>query len=116
MIDPFADDLNPFDVTVTATVLAEGKSWLLEATIENGTGADGGEVSVSVADSARCAYGLDACVAEFERFLNSTLRPEFRLAAALAMGQHGPFLVIPGDETGPRVMAPPAFGAQDLAA
>ena len=116
MLDPFADELSPFDVTVTARVLARGETWLLEATVEDGTGAEGGEVGLRIADSARCSYGLEACVGEFECFLNSTLRPEFRLAAALAMGQDGPFEVIPGDQTGPRVIAPPALGAQDLAA
>jgi hypothetical protein len=72
-------------------------------------------VGLCIADSARRSYGFEACVAEFERFLNSTLGPGFRLAAALAMGRQGRFIVTT-DETGPYVIAPARPSAQDLAA
>jgi len=106
----------PFEVTVTASVIAErNDSAIMRATLENGTQAEGGEVELCVMDSARRAYGFRACVTEFERFLNSTLRPEFRLGAALAMGEHGAFTITTTREAGPRVIAPMSV-AEDLAA
>lgn len=106
MSDPLTGDLDPFDVTVTASVIAErNDSSILRATLENGTDADGGEVEVRVTDSARCAYGLQACVTEFESYVNSTLRPEFRLGAALAMGEQGAFTIVTTYESGPRVLS-----------
>ena len=52
------------------------------------------------------AYGIDACVAELESVLNRTLRPEYRLGAALAMGAEGAFSIVTSDGAGPRVMTP----------
>jgi len=104
-------------VTVTASVVAERQDGaIVSATVENGTDAEGGEVELRITDSARRAYGLQACVTEFERFVNSTLRPEFRLGAALAMGEHGPFTIVTTPGTGPRVIAPAMRVADDLAA
>lgn len=115
--DPFAGELGPFDLSVTASVVAErDDSAIMSATVENGTGADGGEVELRITNSARSAYGLRACVIEFERFINSTLRPEFRLGAALAMGEHGAFTIVSSPGTGPRVIAPAMRVADDLAA
>src|SRR5688572_6208782 len=95
MSDPFTGEPNPFEVTVTASVVGErGDSVIVSATVENGTQADGGEVELRVSASAMSAYGINRCVDAFERFLNSTLRPEFRLGAALAMGEHGAFMVV----------------------
>jgi hypothetical protein len=117
MSDPFTGEPDPFDVTVTASVVAQGDGGaVLSATLENGTEADGGEVELRVPDSARRAYGLEACVEEFERFLNATMRPEFRLDAALAMGACGPFTIVVAPGLGPRVVAAAMPGSDDLAA
>ena len=117
MSDRFPGELDPFEVTVTASVVAErNDSVVMRATVENGTGAEGGEVRVCVTDTARYAYGLEGCVAELERFLNSTLRPEFRLDAALAMGEQGAFSVVATPDTGPRVVIPATPEFLDLAA
>ena len=116
MGDPFTGEPEPFDVTVTASVLEQrSDGWGLSATLENGTGAEGGEVQLHVTDSARRSYGLAACVEEFERWLNATLGPEYRLGAAFAMSAHGPFTVVAGAETGP-VVLPPAPAAEGIAA
>jgi hypothetical protein len=114
MSNPFVDGADPFDITVTASRgvdRAGGSS--LNAILENGTAHEGGEVELLVTDSARAAYGLGACIDEFERYLNTTLGREYRLDAALAMGEHGRFTVVPTPE-GPSVVSPPA--ASDLAA
>lgn len=117
MSRPFADEPDPFDVTVTASVVAErGDSTIISATLENGTDAEGGEAEVHVTDSARRAYGLWACVAEFERIVNSVLRPEFRLEAALATAQQGAFTIVTSPAAGPLVVAPAMPFADDLAA
>jgi hypothetical protein len=113
----FEGEPDPFDVTVAASLLEErlGCS-LMRATLENGTEAEGGEVEICVTEAARTAYGLSACVAEFERWLNSTLRPEYRLDAAFAMGRDGRFSILATPESGPYVLAPPSAAAADLAA
>ena len=93
MGDRLTDEPTPFDVTLTVGGISEGaEDWLVEAIAENGTGEDGGEIRLRVAGPARRAYGLQACVLEVEEFINSTLGPEFRLDAALAMGARGEFL------------------------
>lgn len=110
-------ELDPFEVTVTASVVAKrAGSWMMSVTVENGTEADGGEIGLRVTDSARCTYGIRACVVEFERFLNSTLRPEFRLDAALAMGADGVFTIATTPRAGPRVIPPALTTVSDLAA
>ena len=117
MDDPFTDELDPFEVTVTPSVVTKSAdSWMMNATVENGTDADGGEIRLRVTDSARCAYGIQICVSEFERFLNSTLRPEFRLDAALAMGADGVFTIATTPGAGPRVTPPALTTGSDLAA
>ena len=109
MGDPFNLEPDLFDVTLTVRAVFErGDSLLIEVIAENGTGEDGDELMLQVTNLACNAYGLDSCVAAVERFINSTLRPEFRLDAALAMGAHGPFTVVPSGEPGPRVIAPGA--------
>ena len=116
MSDPFTGEPDPFDVTVTASVVGRAIDGIvLSATLENGTEADGGEVELRVPDSATQAYGLEACVAELERFLNSTLRPEFRLDAALAMGASGAFTIV-ATAVGPRAAAASMGVPDDLAA
>lgn len=117
MSDSFIGEPHPFEVTVTASVVAERDgSVVMSATLEDGTGADGGEVELRVTSPARSAYGLRACVGEFERFINSTLRPEFRLGAALAMGRDGAFTIVPTPTSGPRVIAAAMQVPDDLAA
>ena len=117
MSRPFTDEPDPFDVTVTASVVAQrGDSTIISATLENGTDAEGGEAELRVTGSARSAYGLRACVAEFERFVNSVLRPEFRLEAALATAEHGAFMIVTTPAAGPLVIAPAMPFADDLAA
>jgi hypothetical protein len=117
MGERFKGEPDPFDVTVDASLTEErlGCS-LLMATLENGMDAGGGEVEVCVTEAARTAYGLGACVAEFESWLNSTLRPEYRLDAALAMGRHGVFSIVATPKSGPHVLPPPSEAATDLAA
>jgi hypothetical protein len=112
MSNPFGGELAPFDVTVTATVREHGRDgWTLSATLENGTEAEGGEVELYVTDAARAAFGLNRCVDEFELWVNSTLRPEYRLDAALAMGAHGPFAVVSGPANQPYIVIPPERGS-----
>jgi hypothetical protein len=114
MSNPFVDGADPFDITVTASRGGDrAGGWSLIAILENGTADEGGEVELLVTDSAKRAYGLGACVDEFERYLNTTLGREYRLAAALAMGEQGGFTVI-STADGPSVLSPPA--ASDLAA
>lgn len=117
MRELFFGELDPYELTVAADVVGEhSDSTIIRATVENGTGAEGGEVDLHVTWAARSAHGLQACVTEFERFLNSTLRPEFRLEAALSMAEQGAFMVHAGRETGPRVIAPAMSAPEDLAA
>ncbi len=117
MRELFSGELDPYELTVAADVIGEhSDSTIICATVENGTGAEGGDVEVSVTWAARSAYGLQACVTAFEQFLNSTLRPEFRLEAALSMGEHGAFTVGTGPGAGPRVIAPAMSAPEDLAA
>ncbi len=105
--DPLPDEPAPFDVTLTVGSVDEGPDGLLvEAIAENGTGEDGGEIRLRVAGSVHRAYGLQACVIEVERFINSAVGPEFRLDAALAMGAHGEFTVIATPGLGLRVVGP----------
>lgn len=115
--DPSIGEPGPLDVTVTTRVVQNAADrWILVATLENGTGAEGGEVELHITNSARSSYGLEACVVEFERWLNSTLGPEYRLGAALAMAAHGAFTVVASAGTGPYVVLPPTAAAGELAA
>jgi hypothetical protein len=114
--DLFPGEPGPLDVTATARIVQNAPDrWILMVTLENGTGAEGGEVELHVAGSAR-SYGLEVCIDEFERWLNSTLGPEYRLGAALAMAAHGAFTVVASAETGPYVVLPPTAAADELAA
>ena len=117
MREPLSRELDPYELTVLASVVAEQRdATVLRATVEDGTGADGGEVELRITKWASSAYGLNACVNEFERFLNAALRPEYRLEAALAMGRAGAFTVVIDPGSGPRVIAPERAGREDLAA
>jgi hypothetical protein len=108
---------NPFDVTVTASVSGfRLDNCILSVILENGMDADGGDVELCITDMARNSYGLDACIDAFERWLNATLRPEYRLDAALAMSEHGAFSVVATPNAGPHVVPPPVPGVSDLAA
>ena len=105
--DPLTDEPAPFDVTLTVGSVDEGPdSLLVEAIAENGTGEDGGEIRLRVAGSALRAHGLQGCVIEVERFINSAVGPEFRLDTALAMGAHGEFTVTVTPGLGLRVSSP----------
>jgi hypothetical protein len=116
MGDPFSD-LDPFEVTVAVTLTGEsGGSTVLSAVLENGTGHHGGEVELEVTRSARAAYGVRTCIDEFERWINSTLGPDFRLDATLAMARYGAFVVVRGDAAGPRIVDPETRARLDLAA
>ena len=109
MTNPFAGELNPLDVTVTADVIgSRGDSVVLRAIVEDGTAADGGEIEVEISGSAVAAYGMEACIDELENALNRTLRPAFRLSAALAIGAQGTFLIVISAGTGPQVLIPEA--------
>lgn len=113
----FRGEPDPFDVTVTANVSAfRLDNCIVSAILENGMDAEGGDVELCVTDTARNSYGLDACIDAFERWLNATLRPEYRLDAALAMSQHGVFSVVATPDAGPYVLPPPMPGVSDLAA
>ena len=115
--EPFTGEPDPFDVTVTPSIPARsGDAWVMSATLENGADSDGGEVELRISDTARSAHGLGACIDEFEHWLNSTLRPEYRLGAAIAMAAQGAFTVVAAPGMRPRVLAPPAPGATGLAA
>lgn len=113
----FRGEPNPFDVTVTASVSGYRlENCIVSVILENGMDAEGGDVELCVTDTARTSYGLDACVDAFERWLNATLRPEYRLDAAVAMSQHGAFSVVATPDAGPYVVPPPMPGVSDLAA
>jgi hypothetical protein len=105
----FSAEPDPLDITVTAEVVGRRhNSVVLHAVVEDGTGADGGDIEVQVSGSAASSYGLDACIDELESFLNRTLRPAYRLSAALAMGAQGALLVVTTADEGPRVLVPAA--------
>ena len=109
MGNPFAGEPHPLDITVTAEVIGkQGDSLLLHAIVEDGTAADGGDFEVHASGPAVSAYGIDACIAELESVLNRTLRPEYRLSAALAMGAQGAFLIVTSNGGGLRVVIPSA--------
>ena len=116
MGDPLAD-LNPFDVTLAPRLTGRrGSTTIFRAILENGTGEDGGEVEIEITGSAKSAYGLRASLLEFEVWINSTLGPEYRLDATLAMGRRGPFMVVRGVDGRPRVIDPETRARLDLAA
>jgi len=105
----FPGEPHPLDITVTAQVIGkQGGIMILHAIVEDGTAADGGDFEVHISGSAMSAYGIDACIAELESVLNSTLRPEYRLSAALAMGAQGAFLIVTSNGAGLRVVIPSA--------
>ena len=117
MDDRFTDDLDPFEVTVAASLVAEqGGSTIVSAVLENGTGAEGGEVELEITRPAKVEYGVKACVSEFERWVNSTLGPDFRLGATLAMATYGAFMVVRGQDARPRIIDPETRMRLDLAA
>lgn len=108
MDDAFSGELDPHEVTIAAEVIGtRGDSVFLHAIIEDGTAADGGDIEVQISRSAASSYGIGACIDELERVLNGTLRPAYRLSAALAMGAHGVFLIV-STKAGPRVVVPSA--------
>lgn len=103
----FADEPGPLDITVTAEVIGwQDDTAIVRAIVEDGTAADGGDVEVQISGPAVSAYGIEACVAELESTLNRTLRPEYRLGAALALGAEGAFSIVTSDDAGPRIMTP----------
>jgi hypothetical protein len=105
--DRLPDEPAPFDVTLAVGAVVEDRdSWLVETIAENGTGEDGGEMRLRVDGAAHRTYGLHACVLEVERFINSTVGPEFRLDAALAMAAQGEFTVVTTLGLGLRVIPP----------
>jgi len=107
MSSAFIGEPDPLEITVTAEVIGRrGDSTIVRGIIEDGTAADGGDIEVQISGSAMSAYGLEACVAELESVLNRTLRPEYRLGAALALGAEGAFSIVTGDGAGPRVIDP----------
>ena len=109
MSDPFSGEPDPLDITVTAEIVGKrGENVILHAVIEDGTAADGGDIEVQISGSAASSYGIDACIDELESVLNRTLRPAYRLSAALAMGAQGAFLIVTSAGAGPRVVAPAA--------
>jgi hypothetical protein len=109
--------MGPWDVSVFPVSIARAAAGVaVTVALENGTGAEGGEVEVLVAESARSAVGVDACLAELERYVNSAVAPEFRLDAALAMAARGPFLVGLDRRGHARVLPPAAPAAGGLAA
>jgi hypothetical protein len=115
-VGTFAGEPDPFDVTVTATDLGpDGDGRAFRAVLENGTGAEGGEVTLRISDTALASHDLHACLDEFEHWVNATLGREYRLGAVLAMGELGPFRIFPSGETGLYVLAPNP-GVSDLAA
>ncbi len=109
-----AAEPSPFDVTVTISGIGPGRC-TITAILENGADGEGGDIEVCVTDTAQSSYGLDACIEALERWLNSTVRPEYRLDAALAMSDDGPFSVVATPDAGPYVLAP-AHRRSDLAA
>ena len=109
MSDSFSGEPDPLDITVTAEIVGKrGDNVILHAVIEDGTAADGGDIEVQISGSAASSYGIDACIDELESVLNRTLRPAYRLGAALAMGAQGAFLIVTSAGAGPRVVAPTA--------
>jgi len=74
MSELFTDELDAYELTVAANVVGErSDSTIIRAIVENGTGVEGGE-DLCVSGLANSAYGLQACITAFERFLNSALR------------------------------------------
>ncbi len=109
MDDAFSAEPDPLDITVTAEIVGNrGDNVILHAVIEDGTAADGGDIEVQISGSAASSYGIDACIDELESVLNRTLRPAYRLSAALAMGAQGAFLIVTSAGAGPRVVVPAA--------
>ena len=109
MNEAFSGEPDPLDITVAAEVVGmRGDSVILHAVIEDGTAADGGDIEVQISGSAASSYGIDACIDELESVLNQTLRPAYRLSAALAMGAQGAFLIVTSAGGGPRVVVPAA--------
>jgi len=109
MSNPFAGEPDPHEVTITAEVIGkQGDSLILHAVAEDGTAADGGDFEVHISGPAASSYGIGACIDELENELNRTLRPEYRLSAALAMGAQGAFLIVTSKGAGPRVVTPSA--------
>lgn len=105
----FAGEPDPLEITVTAEVIGkQGDSLILRAIVEDGTAADGGDIEVRISKSAMSAYGMEACIAELESVLNGTLRPEYRLGAALALGAEGAFSIVTSPGAGPWVVTPTA--------
>ena len=109
MNDAFSAEPDPLGITVVAEVVGtRGDSVILHAVIEDGTAADGGDIEVQISGSAASSYGIDACIDELESVLNRTLRPAFRLSAALAMGAQGTFWIVTTADAGPQVVVPEA--------
>ena len=109
MNDAFSGEPDSLIVTVAAEVVGmRGDSVIIHAIIEDGTAANGGDVEVQISGSAANSYGIDACIDELESVLNRTLRPAYRLSAALAMGAQGAFLIVTTAHAGPRVVVPAA--------
>lgn len=107
MSDEFSSEPDPFEITVSAEVVGRrGGIAILHAVVEDGTDAYGGDIEVQISEPAAGEFGIDACINELERVLNQTLRPAYRLSAALAMGSHGAFLIVPTANSGPRVVIP----------
>ncbi len=107
--DLFAGEPDPREITVTVDgVERRGDGAILRAIVEDGTAADGGEIEVWIAGPAMSAHGLNACVAELEDFLNRTLRPAYRLDAALAQGANGAYSIVAVAGNGLQVSAPSA--------
>jgi hypothetical protein len=109
MEDGFSGEPDPREITVSAEVIGtRGDSVILDAIIEDGTAADGGDIEIQISRSAAASYGIDACIDELESVLNRTLGPAYRLSAALAMGTQGVFLIVASANAGPRVVVPSA--------
>jgi hypothetical protein len=106
---------HPYDVTVTAVDLGlEGDGRTFRATLENGTHAEGGDVTLHISGTALAVHDVHACLDEFEDWVNATLGPEYRLGAVLAMGKLGSFRIFSGGNA-PYVLAPKP-DVSDLAA
>ena len=117
MSDRGLDEIHPFEVTATASLKGRrGEGWVMHVILENGAEADGGDVELLVTDVAKRSYGLSTCVDEFERWLNATFRPEYRLDAAVAMAEAGAFVIDATPVTGPQVVLPPERTVPALAA
>ncbi len=109
MSDGFSSEPDLLEITVSAEVVGKrGGTVILDAVVEDGTDAYGGDIEVRISEPAADSYGIDACIDELERALNGTLRPAYRLSAALAMGSHGAFLIVATATSGPRVVLPAA--------